>query len=151
MINRNSINKPDLTALYQLIDERNDFEQAKRIKHFAELYYAGAPAEDMQGRNVEDLYGATVSCWLFIQKNNIAEAKIRVFNPDFEGHGWQSTHTVIEILAKEMPFLISKSSSPSLAGILMTTSLAIEASATFALLLSPIARRFLLASSTRIL
>lgn len=106
MINRNSINKPDLTALYQLIDERNDFEQAKRIKHFAELYYAGAPAEDMQGRNVEDLYGATVSCWLFIQKNNIAEAKIRVFNPDFEGHGWQSTHTVIEILAKEMPFLI---------------------------------------------
>lgn len=106
MINSNTTNKPDLTALYRLIDERNGKEQAEQIKHFAELYYFGAPSADLNARNIEDLYGATVSCWLFIQNNNISNPKVRVFNPNVEGHGWQSTHTVIEILAKEMPFLI---------------------------------------------
>ncbi|MBQ0791515.1 MAG: NAD-glutamate dehydrogenase, partial [Oleispira antarctica] len=100
------MSKPDLTALNRLIDERNDKAQAERIKLFAELYYDGAPSTDLNARNPEDLYGATVSCWLFIQKNNIAQPKVRVFNPDFEVHGWQSTHTVIEVLSKEMPFLI---------------------------------------------
>ena len=99
-------NKPDLTALNRLIDERNENKQAQRIKLFADLYYDGAPSADVDARNTEDLYGATVSCWQFIQKNNIAKPKIRVFNPDVESHGWQSTHTVIEVLAKEMPFLI---------------------------------------------
>ncbi|OUS40737.1 NAD-glutamate dehydrogenase [Oleispira antarctica] len=98
--------KLDLTALNRLIDDRNDKVQAQRIKLFAELYYAEAPVEDLNARNPEDLYGATVSCWLFIQENNISQPKVRVFNPDFEAHGWQSTHTVIEVLAKEMPFLI---------------------------------------------
>lgn len=99
-------NKADLTALNRLIDERNEKKQAERIKLFADLYYDGAPSSDLQALNTEDLYGATVSCWQFIQKNNIAEPKVRVFNPDVESHGWQSTHTVIEVLAKEMPFLI---------------------------------------------
>lgn len=106
MSNSNPMNKPDLTALNRLIDERNDKAQAERIKLFAELYYDGAPCADLNARNTEDLYGATVSCWLFIQKNNVATPKVRVFNPDFEAHGWQSTHTVIEVLSKEMPFLI---------------------------------------------
>ena len=106
MSNSKPMTKPDLTALYRLIDERNDKDQAERIKLFAELYYADAPIADLQARNPEDLYGATVSCWLFIQQNDINQPKVRVFNPDFEANGWQSTHTVIEVLAKEIPFLI---------------------------------------------
>ena len=106
MIKSKLMDKPDLTALERLIDERNDKEQAKRIKLFAELYYDGAPAVELNQRNPEDLYGATVSCWLFIQQHNTEQPKVRVFNPDFEAHGWQSTHTVIEVLAQEMPFLI---------------------------------------------
>jgi glutamate dehydrogenase len=106
MGNNKAMTQPDLTALYRLIDERNDKAQAQRIKQFAQLYYDAAPASDLNARNPEDLYGATVSCWQFIQQNNIHQPKVRVFNPDFEAHGWQSTHTVIEVLAKEMPFLI---------------------------------------------
>jgi glutamate dehydrogenase len=106
MSNAKPMNKPDLSALYRLIDDRNDKAQAQRIKMFAALYYDAAPAADLNARNPDDLYGATVSCWQFIQENNISQPKVRVFNPDFEAHGWQSTHTVIEVLTKEMPFLI---------------------------------------------
>src|SRR3712207_5103793 len=33
-------------------------------------------------------------------------AKLRVYNPRFEEHGWQSTHTVVEIVNDDMPFLV---------------------------------------------
>ena len=32
--------------------------------------------------------------------------KVRVYNPRFEEHGWQSTHTAVEIVTDDMPFLI---------------------------------------------
>ena len=31
---------------------------------------------------------------------------MRVYNPQFEEHGWQSTHTAVEIVTDDMPFLI---------------------------------------------
>src|SRR6185295_1985229 len=33
-------------------------------------------------------------------------ARVRVFNPTIAEHGWQSTHTVIEIVNDDMPFLV---------------------------------------------
>ena len=33
-------------------------------------------------------------------------AKVRVYNPEFEQHGWQSTHTAVEIVTDDMPFLV---------------------------------------------
>ena len=34
------------------------------------------------------------------------EIKLRVYNPKLEQHGWQSTHTVVEIVNDDMPFLV---------------------------------------------
>ena len=33
-------------------------------------------------------------------------AKVRVFNPTRDEHGWQSTHTIVEIVNDDMPFLV---------------------------------------------
>lgn len=35
-----------------------------------------------------------------------AAPKVQVFNPDYEKHGWQSTHSVLEVLHPDMPFLV---------------------------------------------
>ena len=35
-----------------------------------------------------------------------AAPSVRVFNPTIEEHGWQSTHTVVEIVNDDMPFLV---------------------------------------------
>ena len=40
-------------------------------------------------------------------------AKVRVYNPKVEQHGWQSTHTVIEIVNDDMPFLVDSLTSSS--------------------------------------
>ena len=53
-----------------------------------------------------DLYGAALSHWNFARKREPGYARVRVFNPTIEEHGWQSTHTLIEIVNDDMPFLV---------------------------------------------
>ena len=51
-----------LTALHTIIKERNHNEQAAVLQRFADLYFSGAPADELMARSVEDVYGATLSC-----------------------------------------------------------------------------------------
>ncbi|MFC6672612.1 NAD-glutamate dehydrogenase [Marinobacterium aestuariivivens] len=57
-------------------------------------------------RRPDSLYGATLSAWQFMQQFDTGDAKVRVFNPDFERHGWHSKHTVVEVINPDMPFLV---------------------------------------------
>src|SRR5204862_305 len=50
--------------------------------------------------------GAAMSHWSFARKREPGHARVRVFNPTIAEHGWQSTHTVIEIVNDDMPFLV---------------------------------------------
>ena len=95
-----------LSTLQTLIDERNTKDQATQLKKFADIYYSGAPVDEVLARAVDDLYGAALSCWQLIQERELGVPKVRVFNPDHENHGWQSLHTVIEIVFEDMPFLV---------------------------------------------
>jgi glutamate dehydrogenase len=47
-----------------------------------------------------------VAHWNLAQQRAPGEAKVRVYNPVFEQHGWQSPHTVIEIVSDDMPFIV---------------------------------------------
>ncbi|WP_028294353.1 NAD-glutamate dehydrogenase [Oceanobacter kriegii] len=95
-----------LTALHDIISERNTEAQAKALGKFADLYYANAAVDELLARPVADLYGATLSTWHFVQNRQPGEAKIRVFNPDHENHGWQSMHSVVEVVCDDVPFLV---------------------------------------------
>ena len=46
----------------------------------------------------------------FARRREPGEPNVRVYNPDFEQHGWQSTHTVVEIVTDDMPFLVDSMS-----------------------------------------
>src|SRR3954454_21373852 len=73
---------------------------------FVRAYYRGAPAEDLRGREPIDLYGAALSHWTFGRERAPGPALVRVYNPTFEQHGWQSPHTAIDIVSTDMPFLV---------------------------------------------
>jgi glutamate dehydrogenase len=47
-----------------------------------------------------------VAHWTFAHERAPGTSKVRVYNPHFEEHGWQSTHTVLEIVTDDMPFLV---------------------------------------------
>ena len=84
-----------LASLCQQIKTNLPENRATELIGFAEVYYASASVSDLMEWNLEDLYGSTLACWQFIQQRKREQPKIRVFNPDYEQHGWQSTHTII--------------------------------------------------------
>ncbi len=95
-----------LAQLREEIDERLPQAKAEELNTFASTYYSSASPADICEWRLDDLYGSTVACWQFLQQRKPQEAKVRVFNPDYEAHGWQSSHTVVEILHQDMPFIV---------------------------------------------
>jgi len=95
-----------LVNLKTEIERRLPPERQQQIIDFANIYYATAAVADLLEWNLDDLYGSTLLCWEFLQHRKPAQAKVRVFNPDYEQHGWQSTHTIIEVLLDEIPFVV---------------------------------------------
>lgn len=104
----NLLNKdihPQVSSLVEKLVGEVPKAQAKAIEQFTQTYYAATPEQELESRKIDDLYGATLACWNFMQKRP-ESSKIRVFNPDFEEHGWQSTHTIVEVLHADVPFLV---------------------------------------------
>ncbi|MWJ29385.1 NAD-glutamate dehydrogenase [Halomonas sp. ZH2S] len=95
-----------LKQLRERLQSRLDAPRAAAIEAFARHFYATVPVEDLIDRRLDDLYGATLSVWQFLQRHDPEKPKVRVFNPDFEEHGWQSTHTFVAVLHEDMPFLV---------------------------------------------
>ena len=95
-----------LKQLRERLDSRLEKGRAEEVEAFARHFYATVPLEDLADRRLDDLYGATLSVWHFIQHFDHASPKVRVFNPDFEEHGWQSSHTFVAVLHEDMPFLV---------------------------------------------
>ena len=81
-------------------------DQAPQVEEFVRQYYAWVAPEDLADRSPIDVYGAAVAHWIFVSQRTPGSTKVRVYNPNFEEHGWQSTHTVLEIVTDDMPFLV---------------------------------------------
>lgn len=107
MADRIDVRKQDLLEkVHALIDDRIKKEQREPAHVFTTHYYRNVPPEDICKREPEDLYGAAISMWTFGQERPAGKPCIRAYNPRFEKHGWHATHTVIEIVNDDMPFLV---------------------------------------------
>lgn len=80
--------------------------EAAQVEPFICAYYTQVDPDDLLEREVVDLYGAAMSHWQFLQRFNAGKPKVRVYNPRADEHGWQSSHTIIEIVNDDMPFLV---------------------------------------------
>ncbi len=95
-----------MARLANLLAERLPAEEHRRVSAFARQFYAHSAPEDMLGVALEDLYGGLLSQWHLIGHRQADKALIRIYNPVYEEHGWQSPHTVIEVVTDDMPFLV---------------------------------------------
>ena len=86
--------------------ERGGGEDLDLVLAFITGYYAGVSPDDLAERKADDLYGAAVAHLNLARRRAPGEPKIRVYNPRIEQHGWQSTHTIVEIVTDDMPFLV---------------------------------------------
>ncbi|MEX2616367.1 MAG: NAD-glutamate dehydrogenase [Alphaproteobacteria bacterium] len=80
--------------------------KATTAEAFVRRFYEDVATDDLINEESEDLYGAALSLWSMAATRQPGETKLRVYNPRFDQHGWHSTHTVIEIVNDDMPFLV---------------------------------------------
>ena len=95
-----------IDAVVEKIKHSMTGEQTEFCAEFARQLYGTVAMEDLHNWDTDDLYGAVVNFWALISERRPHETKIRIYNPDFERHGWQTTHTVVEVICDDMPFIV---------------------------------------------
>jgi len=81
-------------------------EDYPRAAEFAELFWSRTLEEDLTGRSVDDDAGATIDSWRQFQRRAPEQFQILVENPERARDGWQSSHTVVRVMAPDMPFVV---------------------------------------------
>ncbi|HYH51696.1 MAG TPA: NAD-glutamate dehydrogenase, partial [Acidimicrobiia bacterium] len=79
---------------------------AETAADFVRTYWERVPAEDLVGRDPVDLAGAALAHLHLGERRAPGTAKVRVYTPAFDDHGWASTHSVVEVVVDDMPFLL---------------------------------------------
>ncbi len=89
------------------VRERVPAPLAEGVELFVRRLYGSVTPEDVLTADEDDLVGAACSLWELAAERRPGEAKVRVFNPQASEQGWQTPHTVVEIVNDDMPFLVS--------------------------------------------
>lgn len=95
-----------LEALSERVDQRWPDADASLIRSFLTCYYTSMATEDLTSRTAATLYGAAISHWRLGARRERGETALRLYNPDPEQDGWESTHSIIQIVADDQPFLV---------------------------------------------
>ena len=77
-----------------------------RAERFVQRFYANVPPDDFLRATPEQLYGAALAMWQWGQERPPGGARVRVYSPRQDEHGWQSDRSVVEIVNDDMPFLV---------------------------------------------
>src|SRR3954451_15352519 len=93
-------------AVCSRVREQLGGAHAELAEAFARQFYRWVAPEDVAERDPVDLYGVALGTFNFARERPPGTTRVRVYNPRFEEHGWQSTHTAVEIVTDDMPFLI---------------------------------------------
>lgn len=95
-----------INEVVERIQKKLPMETAGLCSEFVRQFYLTMSLEDLQESSIDDLYGLAVNFWDLIEVRNTHEIKIRIYNPDMEHHGWENSHTVIELICQDMSFLV---------------------------------------------
>ena len=107
MTNRGENHKADLIdRVAEQMNQRLEPGRAATASRFARQLYADVAPDDIAAKSPDDLYGAALSLLSFAERRKPEIAQVRVYNPRIEEHGWRSSHTIVEIVNDDMPFLV---------------------------------------------
>ncbi|MFF9221600.1 NAD-glutamate dehydrogenase [Streptomyces viridosporus] len=73
---------------------------------FLQRFYLHTAPEDLTDRDPVDVYGAAVSHHRLAENRPQGTASVRVHTPTVEENGWTCSHSVVEVVTDDMPFLV---------------------------------------------
>src|SRR5689334_6144310 len=79
---------------------------ADSVHAFLQQYYLHAAPEDLIDRDPVDVFGAALSHYRLAENRPQGTASVRVHTPTVEENGWTCSHSVVEVVTDDMPFLV---------------------------------------------
>ncbi|MQY15735.1 NAD-specific glutamate dehydrogenase [Streptomyces sp. RB5] len=76
------------------------------LSTYLQRYYLHTAPEDLADRDPVDVLGAALSHYRLAQNRPQGTANIKVHTPTVEENGWTSSHSVVEVVTDDMPFLV---------------------------------------------
>jgi glutamate dehydrogenase len=73
---------------------------------YLRLYYQHVAPEDLLDRDPADIYGPALAHRGLGEERPQGRAKVRVFTPTLEDHGWEPGHTVVQVVTDDMHYLV---------------------------------------------
>ncbi|MFD4949166.1 NAD-glutamate dehydrogenase [Streptomyces sp. NPDC058239] len=73
---------------------------------YLQRYYLHTAPEDIAGRDPVDVFGAASSHYRLAETRPQGTANVRVHTPTVEENGWTCSHSVVEVVTDDMPFLV---------------------------------------------
>ena len=73
---------------------------------YLQRFYRHAAPEDLSDRDPIDVLGTALSHYRLAQERPQGTANVRVYTPTVDENGWTCTHTVVEVVTDDMPFLV---------------------------------------------
>ncbi|MFE7779152.1 NAD-glutamate dehydrogenase [Streptomyces sp. NPDC057445] len=76
------------------------------LRAYLQRYYLHTAPEDLTDRDPVDVFGAALSHYRLAGNRPQGTANVRVHTPTVEENGWMSSHSVVEVVTDDMPFLV---------------------------------------------
>ncbi|MGW2337611.1 NAD-glutamate dehydrogenase [Streptomyces sp. NPDC001685] len=77
-----------------------------KVLSFLQRYYLHTAPEDLLDRDPVDVFGAAFSHYRLAENRPQGTANVRVHTPTVEENGWTCSHSVVEVVTDDMPFLV---------------------------------------------
>jgi glutamate dehydrogenase len=81
-------------------------DHTSELEEFLLAYYRLVATEDLLARPTRELATIAEAHRTFATERPVGTFNVRAFNPTPEDEGWSTTHTVVQIVVDDMPFLV---------------------------------------------
>ncbi|MEV8533557.1 NAD-glutamate dehydrogenase [Streptomyces sp. NPDC051211] len=86
--------------------EQGEQPDRDTVLSYLQRYYLHTAPEDLIDRDPVDVFGAALSHYRLAENRPQGTANVRVHTPTVEENGWTSSHSVVEVVTDDMPFLV---------------------------------------------
>ena len=107
MAERQEKNKQSIVEQVQgILSSRLSAAKVRQVEYFAQAFMRRVPVDELGRENPVTLAAIIAQQMKFAGRREGDQVLIRAFNPGEDSDGWTTQHTVIEMVNRDMPFLI---------------------------------------------
>ncbi|MEU1278286.1 NAD-glutamate dehydrogenase [Streptomyces sp. NPDC005805] len=88
------------------VAEHGERPDRDTVLSYLQRYYLHTAPEDLADRDPVDVFGAALSHYRLAENRPQGTANVRVHTPTVEENGWTCSHSVVEVVTDDMPFLV---------------------------------------------